>query len=371
MGGGADRTAGAIVDAADNILITGTVYNGLNLNDDYFTIKYNAFPKITEVSPLYIGEVSNVSIKGNGFLADSEVSFSDAGISTGTMSFIPPDQINLSVDVSASVILGITTVTLTNTNGESVVNESLASTRLRKTVTVGESQTLSAQTKTGAVSVDIPAGAFDQQETAVIYAFEPALGDTRQIGEGLYFEVSPPAVPSKNIAVKLPYKLSAIGSYPETALNVAYYDATEGWVNLTSSVNTSQKTVTGVGAKANCKFAIVKAGSSGDITILPGGFGEAKVYPNPYMHGSGGYFDQSSMGDGIVFADFNPAESFKLTIVNIAGQLVFSESCIADNSGKFLWDTKTASGEVAASGVYIYAIEGSGDSRKGKFSIIR
>ena len=57
--------------------------------------------------------------------------------------------------------------------------------------------------------------------------------------------------------------------------------------------------------------------------------------------------------------------------MDLAGQLVYQKSASADASGKYLWDTKTASGGNATTGVYIYYIKGGGEPVKGKFSIIR
>ncbi|MDT8287640.1 MAG: hypothetical protein RQ748_11050, partial [Elusimicrobiales bacterium] len=82
-------------------------------------------------------------------------------------------------------------------------------------------------------------------------------------------------------------------------------------------------------------------------------------------------FDNSAMGAGIVFAGMEPNQSFDLTIVDLAGQLVFQKSASADASGRYLWDTNTVSGGEAASGVYLYFLTGSGEPRKGKLAIIR
>ena len=57
--------------------------------------------------------------------------------------------------------------------------------------------------------------------------------------------------------------------------------------------------------------------------------------------------------------------------MDLAGQLVYQKSAVADSDGEYLWDTKTVSGGEAASGVYIYMIKGSGVPQKGKFSVIR
>ncbi len=371
-GGSADQSNAVAVDFEDNVIVAGQSYGS---TFDYFTIKYNASPKITEVSPLYIGETYTVVLKGNGFVSGSSVAFTDAGISTGAVVFTtPPSQLSLPVTLASSVMLGITTVTVFNVNGETVSNYALASARLRKTVTAGGAGSLSAQTPAGLVNVEIPAGTFPQQEIVTIYTVAPAAGDVRQVGQALYLSVSPADTPLQNITVKLPYRVSDLGGYPETGLGLAYYDDVLGWVNVAASVNTGDATVTGVTKTVNARFAVVKAG--GTVVVppgvpAPGGLGGAKVYPNPYRPGSGGDFDRSSMGDGIVFANLGAGQSFKLTIVDVAGRPVYSKSGTADASGNYLWNLKTVSGGEAVSGVYIYMIKGSGGLRKGKLSIIR
>ena len=74
---------------------------------------------------------------------------------------------------------------------------------------------------------------------------------------------------------------------------------------------------------------------------------------------------------GIVFAGLEPNKSVTLLIVDVAGRLVYQKAAAADSLGRYLWDTKTASGGEAASGVYIYTITGGAKPRKGKIAIIR
>ncbi len=368
-GGNTDKPAGVAIDASGNTLVTGASYNGVT--SDYFTIKYNSSPRIKEVSPLFIGETANVTIKGNGFLDSSSVTFPTSGISTGTIAYIP-GQLTVSVTLSPSVLLGPTPITVLNVNGESVTNSALALTQLRSAIGAGAAGTLTAQTTAGPVSVSIPAGTFPVGETVTIFTVPPAIGDARQVGQAIQLNVSPANVPLQNITVKLPYLVSDLGTYPETGLSIAYFDSVLGWQSLPSSVNTTLKTVSAAAKQAGTKYAVVKVSEGVGIPTpgTPGSLGGGKVYPNPYRPGSGGYFDQSAMGDGIVFAELGAGQSVKLTIVDVAGRLVFTKSGMADADGKFFWNAKTASGGIAASGVYLYSITGA-KPRKGKFSIIR
>ncbi|MDD5208984.1 MAG: hypothetical protein PHV36_06340 [Elusimicrobiales bacterium] len=372
-GGSTDISNAVAVDADDNAIVTGQSNNGLD--SDYFTIKYNASPKITAVSPLYIGETSNVTFTGKGFLSDSAVSFQDTAISTGALS-LSAGQITLSVAPSTAVILGVTTVTVTNANGEAAASTTLAYTRMRRTIAAGLGDTINAMTKLGEVTVDVPAGSFPYQETITIYTVPVAAGDLRQVGEALYFSVTNSSAPAVNASIKLRYSDADLGTYPAASLSLAYWDDVLGWVGVTSLVNTSAKSVTGFSKSINVKYAVVKeaigSGGGGGGGGGAGGSGiPAKVYPNPYRPGSGGSFDQSTLGEGIVFAGLGANQAFKLTIVDLAGQLVFQKSATADSSGNYLWDTKTVSGGKVATGVYLYFIKAGGEPKKGKFSVIR
>ncbi len=96
-----------------------------------------------------------------------------------------------------------------------------------------------------------------------------------------------------------------------------------------------------------------------------------KVFPNPYKPGSGGEFDRTSYGAGIVFKDLTAKAD--INIFNIAGELVaeFSE---ADGDGLVVWNAQNNSGEKVASGVYIYYIvnpDNRAQKKIGKIAIIK
>lgn len=373
VGAFSDQAAAAAVDYEDNVVVTGQTNNGATV--DYFTVKYNAAPRLTDVTALYIGETSNVTLTGRGLLADTAVAFADASISTGASSF-NSGQITVAVTPAASVILGVTTITVTNSNSESASDFTLARTRLRQTILAGQAADITAMTRLGQVSLSVLSGSFPLQETITLSPEAPALGDIQQVGEALFVAGAPSTSSLVNLGITLRYRTQDLGGYPESALSIGYYDSAAGWVTLTSSVNTAAKTVTAYAKAANNKYGVIKAvssgGGGGGIGGPGGGSGiPAKVYPNPYKPGSGGNFDQSALGDGIVFGGLNANESVSITIVDMAGQLVFQKSGTADASGRYFWDTSTASGGKAATGVYVYFLKGGGEPRKGKFSIIR
>lgn len=371
--GGLDDSANAVaVDAEDNVIVAGESYTASN---NYFLIKYNASPRLTAVDALYIGETANVNLTGRGLLADTAVSFADPLISTGAASY-NSGFITLQVTPAPSVILGFTTITVTNANGEYYSSAALARTRLRQSIPAGQAATINAMTGLGQVTVSVPAGSFALQETITLSPEAAAAGDIQQAGEGLFVSGTPSTTSLQNLTITLRYSPADLGDYPEAALSLGYYDTVAGWVTLPSSVNTGAKTVTAPAKAANNKYAVIKAvssGGGGGIGGPGGGSGiPAKVYPNPYRPGSGGNFDASSLGAGIVFAGLASGGSFNLTIVDLAGQLIYQKSGTADSEGRYLWDTKSVSGAETATGVYIYHIKGgSGEPRSGKFAIIR
>ena len=357
-----DIANSVVIDNEGNIIVTGQNSDGSSNN--YFTIKYNGSPLISDIDPLYQGETSNTQITGKCFY-DSSVLFSNVGISTDNVSVVTSNKIGAEVTVAASVLIGVTSVTVTNSNGEYVQDTSFAEVHAKKTVLPSASEVVTARAIAGYHTVNIPAGTFPVTETVTISA-RPVEGD-RQIGEGIYLANEPINTPLKAITVKLYYRDEDLGGYDEGRITLAYYDGIE-YVTLTSVLNTSENSLTATTQVINKKFAILKAADSTapslDLSVL-------KVFPNPYKPGSGGNFDDSPYGKGVVFSGLEG--EFKLTILSIAGELVFSETVVADSSKKYIWDVKSDKGETA-SGVYIYIIEnasGASETLKGKFSIIR
>jgi hypothetical protein len=134
------------------------------------------------------------------------------------------------------------------------------------------------------------------------------------------------------------------------------------------SINLGQEKITGG------NYEVISGGAGSGIVIQVGAsssLDNVKVYPNPYKPGTGSIYDNSSLGEGIVFSNLTPNANIK--IFNIAGELVaeFNET---NGDGKYLWDTRNSKGEKVASGVYIYYIKNPADGKqkaKGRIVIIR
>jgi len=96
-----------------------------------------------------------------------------------------------------------------------------------------------------------------------------------------------------------------------------------------------------------------------------------KVFPNPYMPGSGGDFDDPIGPPGIVFEFLT--SNVRLLVLNLAGEKVHEHE-ERGGIGAYRWNAKNDRGERVASGVYIYRIENlddDSDVKRGKLAIIR
>ena len=121
-------------------------------------------------------------------------------------------------------------------------------------------------------------------------------------------------------------------------------------------------------------YEVISVGAGSGIVSSSGPSADldnVKVYPNPYKPGSGTIYDNSSLGEGIVFSNLTANANIK--IFNIAGELVaeFNET---DSDGMYLWNTRNSNGEKIASGVYIYYVtnpNNNSQKAKGRIVIVR
>ncbi|MFH1259069.1 MAG: T9SS type A sorting domain-containing protein [Elusimicrobiota bacterium] len=83
------------------------------------------------------------------------------------------------------------------------------------------------------------------------------------------------------------------------------------------------------------------------------------VYPNPYKKG---------MSSGIVFDGLSGGETIK--IYTIAGESVIEQQ--SEGLQKWIWNTRNSSGEMIASGIYLYLITSKGGQKRiGKIAVIK
>ena len=104
----------------------------------------------------------------------------------------------------------------------------------------------------------------------------------------------------------------------------------------------------------------LSAPAQAEVMVLATGLGNVRVFPNPWR--ADRHTGRSIMFDGLT----DPAT---VKIYSLSGQWV---KTLNASSGMASWNLKTDSGDSAASGVYLYTIEGSnGSSARGKLAIVR
>ena len=364
-GGSSNRANAVAIDIDDNIIVTGSC------NNDYFTIKYNGTPSMDAISQAYQGETGDIALSGKCFDTGATISYTDSGISTNSINTsAAPSQIFSNITVGADVLLGLTTVTVTNANYEKSSRNDLLDIAYRKNVAFDVDTVITKLTRSGEITIDIPSYTYAQNESLILSASAstaPASGGARSAGVGMNATITPSVIGANDITITIKYNDAFATGLDKSKFVIAYYDnATLAWVAMPSSSYPSENKVMAKTKTLNRKFIVLQAGQS--VVTLTG----TRVYPNPYKPNSSGEYGMSTYGDGVVFA--NIVKNFKIKIFNVAGELIYSKDAVSDASYNYFWDTKCDSGEKAASGVYIFIIEDINDSTnktKGKFSIIR
>jgi len=106
----------------------------------------------------------------------------------------------------------------------------------------------------------------------------------------------------------------------------------------------------------------IKRGRGDKAIIVLAGSSNADffVYPNPFL--------QNSDVNNITFA--NVKENDVVHILSARGRRVRTLQKY-DGDGDLLWDVRNSSGDLVASGVYIYRLVGRGSDRIGKLAVVR
>ena len=88
---------------------------------------------------------------------------------------------------------------------------------------------------------------------------------------------------------------------------------------------------------------------------------QAHAYPNPF---------RASAGHTVVNFTRLTAQA-KIRVFTVSGELVRTLEKNDASTDTFPWDTLNSNGHQVASGLYLYVIEGQGDSKHGKLAVIR
>jgi len=229
-------------------------------------------------------------------------------------------------------------------------------------VTTGNGTQITTDSQTIVVTIDIPAGTF-QEDVGVTISITITLPDVTQptfkkSDIGIEVLLNKNIKPQKELTITMGYKDSDLTKYglEEKKLVIAYYDEdNKNWVNIPSTVYTDQKKVTGK-TRHLSKFRLLQLVSANNLS-------EVIAYPTPYKPNSG-------LGHtNITFKGLTSTASIK--IFTITGELVhkYEET---DGDGIYQWDVKNDNGEAIASGTYIYLVTNNqGEKATGKIVIIK
>lgn len=101
-------------------------------------------------------------------------------------------------------------------------------------------------------------------------------------------------------------------------------------------------------------------GDGASLVFYKQDLSQVNVFPNPYI--------MSREHNSITFINLTPNASIK--ILTLSGQLVNSIE-ETDGNGGVTWDLKNERGQQISSGIYLYYVEANGQSKIGKFAVIR
>jgi sugar lactone lactonase YvrE len=234
-------------------------------------------------------------------------------------------------------------------------------------VGTSSSQTVQLDGTSSRFSLDVPAGAFQQNVNVSMSV--PAYVPPSQSGvkcSSVVVQITNDLglQPLKPLTLTISYHDADVAGLDVSKLGVAYYNPSSGrWVNVPSSADTVNRTVTGHLPHLTL-FAIVQLSAAADLSGV-------YTYPNPYKPGSGTIFDDTAFGPGIVFSGL--AARNRIRIVTMAGEAV-ADFTAEDGLGRYVWNARNSRGQQVASGVYLYVVTSLDDksqNRTGRFSIIR
>lgn len=209
---------------------------------------------------------------------------------------------------------------------------------------IGKDTTVTLQASYGLISVFIPFGALGGSSRITISTIRPedsfptpysAVSVLRPTGIGLIVNQFPPVLVLNPITITLPYRPADLSpGVDRSKLVLALYDESSNvWVPLPTVSDLANNKVTAQTWHLST-FQLMEALPAAEL-------GGVKVYPNPYT--------PSTISDVMHFSNMPPYA--KVKIYTFLGELV--KALTADANGMTYWDGRNASGQKAASGVYI------------------
>ncbi|MBN1822708.1 MAG: NHL repeat-containing protein [Endomicrobiales bacterium] len=319
-----------------------------------------------------IGKTVNLAISGSGFLNGSQVKLTKTGKSDipSSKNTYSAAQIVSTFDLS-DASRGYWNVSVSSKGYTAILSNGFLVTTTSSTakeVNIYMENTISFVTDIIDARLLLPVGTFTENVTLTV-SEPPSIPEMNQrefIPTNLVLMITP----SKDIQPRAAFRLTMIYNdadvpgLDKSKLVICYYDPAKlKWLQVPSTSYPSENKVVGEVSH----ISIFRMAQRVPEATLE----NAYVYPNPYKPGSGTQFENSSLGEGVVFAGL--CSGAKIRIYTISGDFV-KELVDEDGDGFCLWDTKNKNGQDAASGVYVYVItntERTSDKTKGRFTIIK
>ncbi|MFC2061606.1 gliding motility-associated C-terminal domain-containing protein [Elusimicrobiota bacterium] len=221
------------------------------------------------------------------------------------------------------------------------------------------------------VKIKIDAGTFDEKvDITIEESFDvPAIpssqkGNMETIGNAVIIRFTNNARAGTKFNKPVTIYMDAVGEKEADAklITMASYSTGSGtkeWTLLPSEYSMVRKVVRVKGETTHfTTFQLMKLSPADKLDV--------KAYPNPFKPGTSGDFNAAQ----IMFTGMT--EDFSIKIFDISGGLVYEDDR-SGSGGNYSWDAKNSAGEDIVSGIYIYVIEDTEDSKTvtGKICIIR
>ncbi|MGM0441284.1 MAG: hypothetical protein ACQEQC_02575 [Elusimicrobiota bacterium] len=359
--------ADVTVDSEGGIYVVGTV-DSTNTVVAKFNYEYSPLI-IDSITEGKVGENNELTISASNIpvSAKEDIAVTFTGEDTEnfqvTVSSINSSTIDLQVDIPGDAKLGNKVAVVedllhydTDSTDFSVVQEEY--------VDITEDTTITANTEQGALELGFLKNSLIENSHITISLIDksdaPEAPDDIKLSDMIFkVQADPLGRPEKYPVLKMNYTENNFDDLDKDKLSVVYYDdAGNGWVR---PADTYKDADSGNIITYITNFGIFAAAESKEESTE-----DIVVYPNPYKPASGGKYDNTDFGEGIVFSGVPDGASLK--IFNVVGEIVHDASP-ADST--YIWNTELDNGKLAPSGLYVYLLTGGSEDIRGEVSIVR
>ena len=349
---------GVTVDGSGNLWVADT------FNCRVLRFSTLSIASITPNSALNTGPVSVTNLAGSGFVNGTTVKLSKTGYTD-----IPAANINIVNQANISCTFDLTGKAtgywdvVASTGGTGSLSAVLQNGFLIKsfisTTTVVDPATsaeLVLNLPSGQITIDIPAGTFDQTVSVTFFTetVPASHKSTIKVGNiciGISNNLN--LQPGKKITLTLHYDPADIANLGliESELAICRYDAeTDQWIPIPFILDTVNHVITAT-IDHFSTFVLVQLAPAANLDSV-------KVYPNP--------FNSKTQSHGMTIANLTASANIK--IYNVAGELIRTLN-YNTATGSVTWDGKNDYGKIVASGVYIIYLSAPEGTKKIKVAV--